>query len=63
MLNEYKQLHKITIFAPQEPVLMSWQEKYRALRSIKFVKEKLYGKIKGRTRADGGPKQRYTPHE
>ena len=63
LLNRYKRLHNLTVFEPQDPELMSRQEQYRALQAIHIIKERQYGKIKGRTCSEGSPQQNYTPCE
>ena len=63
MLNEYKQLHNLDYFGPQNPKIMHQQEKYRALRAVNLIKEKRWGKIKGMTWADGSCQCTYIPKE
>ena len=46
MLNEYKQLHYLDVFGPQDATIVSLQKKYKALRSVNLIKEKRCGKIK-----------------
>ena len=63
MLNEYKQFHNLDIFGTQDATIMSRQKKYRAIRAVNLIKEKLCGKIKGRTCADGSCQCIYIPIE
>ena len=60
-LNEYKQLHNLDVFGPQDAKIMSCQEKYIALRYVNLIKEKRCGKIKGRTCTDGSHRRTYIP--
>ena len=59
MVNKYKQLNSITVLQPQDTVLMSWKEQYRALWAVNLIEEKQRGKIKGRTCAYGSPLRTY----
>ena len=63
MLNEYKQLHNLGVSGPQDATIMSFQEKYGALRAVNLNKEKRWGKIKGRTCAYEIRQRTYIPLE
>ena len=63
MLNEYKNLHNLTIFGPQYPAIMSWQKWYRSLQAVNIIKDKRYSNIKGRTCVDKSLQWNYVPHE
>ena len=63
ILNEYKQLYKLDVLGTQNATIMPCQEKYRALRAVKLIKEKRCGKIKGRMCADGSRQSTYIPRK
>jgi hypothetical protein len=53
MFTKYKQLNSLNVFDKVDPDGLTFAEKRHALRAINLIKEKRYGKIKGRTVADG----------
>ena len=63
MLNSYKQLHNLDFFGNQDATVMYRQEKWRELRNVNLIKEKRWGKIKGRTCTDGIRHHIYIPQE
>ncbi len=66
IFEEYKQLNEgavpgknIPVVGPQDPSLLTDEEKRRALEAVNLIKEKRSGKIKGRTCANGSKQKRY----
>ena len=64
MFKEYQQLKYGPIpgnpvFGPINNEELSGKESRRALKAVNLIKEKICGKIKGRTCANGGQNKRY----
>ena len=57
MFKEYKQLVNMEVFGCINPDTLTIEQNARALHAINLIKEKLSGRIKGRTCADGRPQK------
>jgi hypothetical protein len=53
LFNEFSQLHDLTVLSGQDAKGLTRAQKKAALRAINVIKEKRFGKIKGRTVANG----------
>ena len=62
-VKEYKQLHDIITFGRVCPEDMTPKQKLYALCAITFIKEKRFGKLKGRACADGRAQMSYIKKE
>lgn len=51
----FLQLHDLDVFDGQDPKKLTKEQKRAALRAISVIKEKICGRIKGCTIADGRP--------
>ena len=63
IFKEYAQLNEKGTFEPENPNMLSENQKKEALNLITIVKEKRCGKIKGRACADGRKQRRYISKE
>ena len=64
MLQEFKQLNEGAVpgkpvFGTVDPLLLSREDKKRALEAVNLIKKKRCGKIKGRTCANGSKQKKY----
>ena len=63
IFKEYFQLHEISVLRSTNPDKLTPLEKKDLLRAVNLIKEKLCGKIKGRTCADGQKQRKYISQE
>ena len=64
LVQEYQQLDDLDVFEPMKANTLTREQKLQSLNVIDLIKQKMYGKIKGRSVVDG-KKQRdlYTKAE
>ena len=63
VLQEMKQLHDRKVGQPENPAMLTREEKKKALEYLMFLKKKRSGKIKGRGCADGRKQRVYKTKE
>ena len=57
------QLHVMDTWVPEDPTMLSRDEKVKALSYLMFLKEKRSGKVKGRACVNGSPQRAYIRKE
>ena len=62
-VKEYKQLDDINVVGPGKTDVLTPGQKWKSLRAVNLIKEKLCGKIKGKTCADVSTHRGYIPRE
>ena len=60
---ELTQLHVMDTWVPEDPTMLSRDDKVKALSSLIFMKEKRSGKVKGRECVNGAPQRAYIRKE
>ena len=60
---ELTQIHVMETWVPEDPTILSRDEKVKALSSLIFMKEKRSGKVKGRVCVNRAPQKSYIRKE
>jgi hypothetical protein len=57
LMAEFTQLEDLSVYEPINPAALTKKQRQAALRALNLIKEKLDGRLKGRTVADGRPQR------
>ena len=63
IVKKYTHLDNLNVVVPENLDVLTPEQKRKSLRAVNLVKEKGFGKIKGRTCDDGSTHRGYIPRE